>query len=59
MNDQMPTGLVLQDASIIPGIQAKLAISQPNDPFEQEADRVPEQGTLIPAIPLQVQLGCA
>lgn len=61
MNDQIPTGLVLQDASTIPGIQAKLAISQPNDPYEQEADRVAEQVMRMPAspAPTQIQRKCA
>ncbi|MFL5589418.1 MAG: DUF4157 domain-containing protein [Ktedonobacteraceae bacterium] len=49
MSEQIPTGLVLQDASTIPGIQAKLAISQPNDPYEQEADRAAEQVMRMPA----------
>ena len=50
MNDQIPTGLVLQDACNIPGLQAKLAISQPNDPYEQEADSAAEQVMRMPAI---------
>lgn len=49
MNDQIPPGLVLQDASAIQGIQAKLAISQPDDRYEQEADRVAEQVMRMPA----------
>jgi hypothetical protein len=34
-------------ASLLP-IQAKLAISQPNDPFEQEADRIADQVVRMP-----------
>ncbi len=49
MNDQIPAGLVLQEASTIPGIQAKLAISQPDDPYEQEADQVAEHVMRMPA----------
>src|SRR5881296_3553875 len=59
MNDQIPNGLVLQDASAIPGIQAKLAISQPNDPYEQEADRVAEHVMRMPASPATLQRKCA
>ncbi|MBD1847212.1 DUF4157 domain-containing protein [Cyanobacteria bacterium FACHB-63] len=29
--------------SILPPVQAKLSVSQPNDPYEQEADRVADQ----------------
>src|SRR5207249_249208 len=54
MNDQIPNGLVLQDASAIPGIQAKLAISQPDDPYEQEADRVAEQVMRMPATSMSI-----
>src|ERR1051326_8854360 len=59
MNNQIPNGLVLQDASAIPGIQAKLAISQPDDPYEQEADRAAEHVMRIPASPAAVQRKCA
>src|ERR1700740_2020133 len=59
MNDQIPPGLVLQDASIVTGLQAKLAIGQPNDPYEQEADRVAEQVMRMPASPTLIQRKCA
>lgn len=56
MNDQIPGGLILQDARTVPGIQAKLAISQPNDLYEQEADRMAEQVMRMPASPAPTQL---
>ena len=59
IGNQPPAGLVLQSASAAPGIQAKLAISQPNDPYEQEADRVAEQVMRTPASPTLVQGKCA
>ena len=58
VNDQIPAGLIFQDTSTIPGLQAKLAISQPNDPYEQEADKVAEQVMRMPASPATVQRKC-
>src|SRR5690348_4569145 len=59
MGNQPPARLMLQDASAALGIQAKLAISQPNDPYEQEADRVAEQVMRTPASPPLVQHKCS
>ncbi len=42
-----PIGLFGADASA-PVLQAKLEISQPGDPYEQEADRVAEQVMRMP-----------
>src|SRR5690349_8588865 len=41
------------------GVQAKLAVSQPDDPFEQEADRVADRVMRMEAPGVTVQRKCA
>jgi hypothetical protein len=57
--DQPPAGLFPQEVDIIPNLQAKLEISQPDDPYEQEADHVAEQVMRMPDSAAPVQRKCA
>src|SRR6185295_13103715 len=41
------------------GVQAKLTVSQPDDPFEQEADRVADRVMRMEAPSVTVQRKCA
>lgn len=55
--DNPPAGLFLHEAGTVPLLQAKLAVSQPAGPYEQEAGHVAEQVMRMPEP--QLQRGCA
>ena len=57
--DRPPAELFPREVGSVPNFQAKLAISQPDDPYEQEADQVAEQVMRMPDPAAQVQRKCA